>query len=697
MIHLADLVALVGGIVHSLVPGAAPIQATILLDGAVIQAVGPDLEIPAGSEVIDLGGLHVIPGLVDGMINFDGEHDSLYVSAGVTTVRDVGNDLGIILEAQLPGLRDRMPGPSLLTCGKVLDGSKGVSVDAIVLDSPAIVPGKLDLLLDVMDKNELELDFLSVLETLPADVYRATLVYAQARGLPLWGPLPAAISLEEAISLGQAGFLGLESLLPKGSNWNTLTRADLDPAVALMTAGQTAFVPMLGVYSRILTEREERPGALDLLAPTYESRWMQELLSWREALNAEARKELEQALELQRSLVFDLWEAGVVLLPGSAAPNSWRMPGPALVDELDQLVLAGIEPAEVLRLATAGAAEVFGHGKLYGKIAKGMRADLVVLGSDPTVSLTALRDPELVIVRGRVLERPDLQARLEVLKKLQADVRAVAAAPLFVPAPDVPDGALLISGRAETWALNQRQSAEHFTVLRQLDGSLLYATRIRYPGNVHAIPSEMRIEQVVRDGLLESFDVHLVERSDGWDAPDPKTVQEGTPDELLAGDRSVTVRGRVLGQSRIMNVERRMHDFFISNDSAPDPIAMLDASLVLDAMIVARHFPEGVSYAISLEGSKLEGATDRWTLRRRTEDNLLQVQTSRGSLAFSMDAKGQPIYAARQRGTDVVELRMLEFNAFGGPGLGIDPSRVYIHAEDPVEDPVETGAQDDDK
>lgn len=692
MIHLADLVALVGGIVHSLVPGAAPVRATILLDGPVIQAVGPDLEVPAGALVIDLEGLHVIPGLVDGMINFDGEHDSLYVSAGVTTVRDVGNDLGIILEAQLPGLRDRMPGPSLLTCGKVLDGSKGVSVDAVVLDSVEVVAGKLNLLLDVMAKNQLQLDFLSVLETLPANVYRTTLAYAQSKDLPLWGPLPKGIPLAEAVERGHAGFLGLESLLPKGTNWNTLTRADLEPALAIMAAGKTALVPMLGIYSRILTEREERPGALDLLAPTYESRWMQELAGWRQALDPAARKELEQAIELQRSVVLDLWKAGVVLLPGSAAPNSWRMPGPALLDELDQWVLAGIQPAEVLRLATTGAAEALGQGEIYGRIARGMRADLVVLGSDPTLSLTALRDPELVIVRGRVLERPDLRERLLVLKQLQSAVRTADAAPLVVPAPDVPEGDLLISGRAETWALNQRQSAEHFMVVRQLDGSLVYATRIRYPGNVHAIPSEMRIVQVMRDGLLESFDAHLVERSEGWDMPDPKTVQEGTPDELLAGDRSVTVRGRVLGQSRIMNVERRMHEFFLSNDSAPDPIALLDASLVLDAMIVARHFPEGISYAISLEGNTLEGATDRWTLNRRPDDNLLQVFTSRGTLAFGMDAKGQPLYAARQRGTDVVEMRMLEFKAYGGPGLGLDPSRVFQIPENVPED-----GQEDDK
>lgn len=672
-----DLIALVGGIVHTLVPGAQPGQATVVLDGPTIVSVGTE-DPPAGAEVIDVTGLHVIPGLIDGMMNFDAEHDALYIAAGVTTVRDVGNELGVLLEAQVPALRDRTPGPSLITCGRVLDGSKGISVEALVLESPEVVPVKLGAVLELVGERGHRLDFLSVLDTIPADVYPATLEFGRANGLPVWGPLPKAVPLEAALDQGQSGFLGLSALLPPGSHWGNVDPAAFDPIVKRFAQGSSAVVPMLGVYSRILAERDEELPELRDLAPTYGSQWRQQLKAWEASLNESARKDLARVLDLQRELVLDLSRAGVSLVPGSAAPNPWRMPGTALIDELEQFELAGITPADVLRMATAGAARTLGQGEVCGTLAPGLRADLVVLGADPRDSVRALREPEIVVVRGKVLERPDLVRRVREIRELQDGVRAEASAPMDVPAPETPEGDLILSGRAEVWALNLRHSSEHFRVVRQIDGSTAYCTRIRFPATAGSVASEMRVTQVIQDGLLQSFEVELLERGRGWDAPEPITAETGTPEEVMASERLMTVRGAIIGASKIMNVERRTNGIFLDNKPSPDTLAILDVSLALNAMIAAKHFPEGLSYALSLEGNGLAGATDRWNLSLRKDDRLLQVRTSRGILAFGVDDKGKPLFAARQRGTDQIELRVLEFNAHGGPGLGLPAERVLL-------------------
>ncbi len=677
MTLLPDLIALVGGIVHTLVPGSSPAPATVVIDGPTIVSVGA-LEPPQDAEIIDISGLHVIPGLIDGMMNFDAEHDALYVAAGVTTVRDVGNELGVLLEAQTPALRDRIPGPSLLTCGRVLDGSKGVSVEALVLESAEAVPTVLGAVLQIVGESGHKLDFLSLLDTIPAAVYPATLEFGRENGLPVWGPLPRAIPLESALEQGQAGFFGLGVLLPPGSHWGNVDPAALDPKVELFAQGSSDMVPMLGVYARILAERDDELSELQSLAPTYEAQWRQQLAAWESSLSEGARRDLSRALNLQRDLVLQLSRAGVTLIPGSSAPNPWRMPGVALIDELEQFAAAGIEPGEVLRLATASAARALGQEAICGTLAPGLRADMVVLASDPTASVAALREPEIVVVRGQVLERPELVRRVRDLRSLQNAVRAEASAPMDVPAPEVPPGDLVLSGRAELWALNLRHSSEHFKVVRQADGTLCYCTRIRYPATANSIPSEMRVQQVIQGGLLVSFQVELVARGEGWDAPEPLNVETGTPEEVAASERVVTVRGAQIGASKVMNVERRMNGMFLDNKPSPDPLAALDVSLVLNAMITAKHFPEGLSYAISLEGNGLAGASDRWNLAVREEDRLLQVGTSRGALAFGLDAKGQPLFAARQRGTDQIELRMLEFDAHGGPGLALPATRVFL-------------------
>ncbi|MGQ3029294.1 MAG: amidohydrolase family protein, partial [Ferrovibrionaceae bacterium] len=41
------------------------VRADVLIDGGVIQAVGPDLEAPAGAEIVDAGGALVMPGGID--------------------------------------------------------------------------------------------------------------------------------------------------------------------------------------------------------------------------------------------------------------------------------------------------------------------------------------------------------------------------------------------------------------------------------------------------------------------------------------------------------------------------------------------------------------------------------------------------------------------------------------------------------
>jgi len=71
--------------------------------------------------------------------------------------------------------------------------------------------------------------------------------------------------------------------------------------------------------------------------------------------------------------------------------------------ELELLVAYGLTPAAALRSATRTAAEVLGEEEHLGRIAVGFAADLVVVRADPLADIDALRDPALVIARGRVV------------------------------------------------------------------------------------------------------------------------------------------------------------------------------------------------------------------------------------------------------------------------------------------------------
>jgi imidazolonepropionase-like amidohydrolase len=66
---------------------------------------------------------------------------------------------------------------------------------------------------------------------------------------------------------------------------------------------------------------------------------------------------------------------------------------------------AGLRPVDVLRSATSEAARALGIEDETGRIEKGLSADFLVLESNPLKDLAALKDPEIVVFRGRMFDR----------------------------------------------------------------------------------------------------------------------------------------------------------------------------------------------------------------------------------------------------------------------------------------------------
>ncbi|MCH2170742.1 amidohydrolase family protein [Myxococcota bacterium] len=71
---------------------------------------------------------------------------------------------------------------------------------------------------------------------------------------------------------------------------------------------------------------------------------------------------------------------------------------------------AGFEPVEALRAATSESANALGLGKDTGRVEVGFRADLLAVGGDPVMDLSALRDVRCVVAAGqKALETPSAE------------------------------------------------------------------------------------------------------------------------------------------------------------------------------------------------------------------------------------------------------------------------------------------------
>src|SRR5690606_32599687 len=89
-----------------------------------------------------------------------------------------------------------------------------------------------------------------------------------------------------------------------------------------------------------------------------------------------------------RDGVAQMHEAGVPILAGTDAPNPGTAFGASMHRELVLLTEAGLTPAEALAAATSVNAETFGLDD-RGRIALGMRADLLLVEGDPTQDIEA--------------------------------------------------------------------------------------------------------------------------------------------------------------------------------------------------------------------------------------------------------------------------------------------------------------------
>jgi imidazolonepropionase-like amidohydrolase len=94
-------------------------------------------------------------------------------------------------------------------------------------------------------------------------------------------------------------------------------------------------------------------------------------------------------------MVKALYDAGVPLVAGTDCTAGF-----CLHRELELYSQAGIPNAEVLRIATIGAATVAGRGDLLGTIAPGKLADMVLVEGDPVADIHAIRRVALVMKDG---------------------------------------------------------------------------------------------------------------------------------------------------------------------------------------------------------------------------------------------------------------------------------------------------------
>ncbi len=111
--------------------------------------------------------------------------------------------------------------------------------------------------------------------------------------------------------------------------------------------------------------------------------------------------------------------AGVNIVLGTDAGDTYVFPGSSVHDELGELVKAGLTPAEALRAATLRAAEFLELEEEYGTVTPGKRADLLLLNGNPLSDIGKTREIDTLFFNGRLFTRSDLD---DMLRRVAAKI-----------------------------------------------------------------------------------------------------------------------------------------------------------------------------------------------------------------------------------------------------------------------------------
>ena len=113
-----------------------------MIDEGRIVAAGPRarVKIPLHAIVIDARGKTILPGLWDMHAHFEQvEWGPIYLAAGVTTVRDCGNEFEFITAVRDAIAQGRGLGPRLLLAG-IVDGTGTYTIGVERVDTPEQAP-----------------------------------------------------------------------------------------------------------------------------------------------------------------------------------------------------------------------------------------------------------------------------------------------------------------------------------------------------------------------------------------------------------------------------------------------------------------------------------------------------------------------------------------------------------------------------